>query len=152
MRSRLPRRAGAGQRPNGSHRGTETQRTEEKESPMKRAWLGMAALMGIGASTAGDAAELPKVLFLTHSAGWKHSVVLRSPDGSLSWAEKQLQRAAKGRIEVVATQDLGELTREKLKGYQGVVFYTTGELDIDKEALIEFVRNGEIGRASCRER
>src|SRR5688572_11923980 len=91
------------------------------------------------ATAAGAARPLPKVLFLTHSAGWKHSVVLRSPDGSPSWAEKQLQRAARGRIDVVATQDLGEITREKLKGYKGVVFYTTGELAIDREALIDFV-------------
>ena len=43
---------------------------------------------------------------------------------------------------MVATQDLGEITREKLKGYKGVVFYTTGELEIDKEALIDFVKAG----------
>lgn len=106
---------------------------------MRAMLVGLLVLMG----TVAQAAEkLPRVLFLTHSAGWKHSVVLRSPDGSLSWAEKQLQKAAKGRLEVVATQDLGELTREKLKGYRGVVFYTTGELDIDKEALIDFVKAG----------
>jgi len=98
------------------------------------------ALAGVAGTAQG--AELPKVLFLTHSGGWKHSVVLRSPDGSLSWAEKQLQRAAKGRFEVVATQDLGAITRENLKGYKGVVFYTTGELAIDKEALIDFVKEG----------
>lgn len=105
-----------------------------------RAMLVTMALAG-AVGTAG-AAELPKVLFLTHSAGWKHSVVVRSPDGSLSWAEQQLQRAAKGRFDVVSTQDLGEITREKLKAYKGVVFYTTGELEIDKEALIDFVKAG----------
>jgi type 1 glutamine amidotransferase len=101
--------------------------------------VGLALAM---ASTSQAAERLPKVLFLTHSAGWKHSVVLRSPDGTPSWAEKQLQRAAQGRLEVVVTQDLGEVTREKLEGYQGVVFYTTGELGIDREALIDFVKGG----------
>jgi type 1 glutamine amidotransferase len=106
-----------------------------------RAMLVAMAMAMAAAGTAG-AADVPRVLFLTHSAGWKHSVVVRSPDGSLSWAEKQLQRAAQGRFEVVATQDLGEITREKLKAYKGVVFYTTGELEIDKEALIDFVKAG----------
>jgi type 1 glutamine amidotransferase len=109
---------------------------------MKRSVLGMALLAGMAASCAEGAESLPKVLFLTHSAGWKHSVVLRSPDGTPSWAEKQLQRAAKGRFEVVATQDVGEVTRERLKGYKAIVFYTTGELAIDKEALIDFVKEG----------
>src|SRR5688500_3260429 len=107
---------------------------------MRAMLVGMAfAAVATGASAAPP---LPKVLFLTHSAGFRHSVVLRSPDGSRSWAEKQLERAAKGRFEVVATQDLGDFTREKLEGYKGVVFYTTGELDIDKEALMDFVKAG----------
>jgi type 1 glutamine amidotransferase len=96
-------------------------------------------LLTLGASTAKP---LPRVLFVTHSAGFRHQVVTRSPDGALSFAEKQLQAAARGRFDVVATQDLGELTREKLKGYQGVVFYTTGELPIDVAALTEFVAAG----------
>ena len=93
---------------------------------MKRPVLGVAILVGAAAACAEGAESLPKVLFLTHSAGWKHSVVLRSPDGTPSWAEKQLERAARGRFEVVATKDVGEVTREKLKGYEAVVFYTTG--------------------------
>jgi type 1 glutamine amidotransferase len=108
---------------------------------MKSAVLGIGLLVSV--TVAGQAApKLPKVLFLTHSAGFKHSVVKRPAEASPAWAEERLQRAAAGRFEVVATQDLGEITREKLKGYQGVVFYTTGELAIDKEALIDFVKQG----------
>jgi type 1 glutamine amidotransferase len=102
----------------------------------------LASVLAVTAATAGAAARRPKVLFVTHSGGFHHQVVTRSPDGSLSFAERQLQAAARGRFDVVATQDLGELTREKLKGYQGVVFYTTGELPIDVEALTDFVKGG----------
>jgi len=98
-------------------------------------------LLAMGASTA-QAKPLPKVLFVTHSGGFRHQVVTRSPDGSLAFAEKQLQAAARDRFDVVATQDLGELSREKLKDYKAVVFYTTGELPIDVEALTDFVKGG----------
>jgi type 1 glutamine amidotransferase len=107
---------------------------------MKRIAMGLAILATGAVHT--SAKPLPRVLFVTHSAGFHHQVVTRSPDGSLSFAEKQLQAAAKGRFEVVATQDLAELGRDKLKGYQGVVFYTTGELPIDVDALAEFVKGG----------
>jgi type 1 glutamine amidotransferase len=99
------------------------------------------ALVAVG-TAAASAKPLPKVLFVTHSAGFRHQVVTRSPDGSLSFAEKQLQAAAKDRFDVVATQDLGELSREKLKNCRAAVFYTTGELPIDVEALTDFVKAG----------
>ena len=98
-------------------------------------------VLAASVSTAG-AKPLPKVLFVTHSGGFRHQVVTRSPDGSPSFAEKQLKAAANGRFDVVATQDLDELSRDKLKGYQAVVFYTTGELPIDVDALTEFVKGG----------
>jgi type 1 glutamine amidotransferase len=102
----------------------------------------LASVLAVAGVPMASAKPLPKVLFVTHSAGFRHQVVTRSPDGSLSFAERQLQAAAKDRFDVVATQDLGELGREKLKGYQGVVFYTTGELPIDVEALTDFVKAG----------
>jgi type 1 glutamine amidotransferase len=99
------------------------------------------AMLAAGTATV-QAAGPPKVLFLTYSAGFKHAVVTRPADGSLSLAEKQLQEAAKGHFEVVPTQDVHEVTREKLKAYKAVVFYTTGELEIDRDALIDFVKDG----------
>jgi type 1 glutamine amidotransferase len=102
----------------------------------------LASVLAVAGVPMASAKPLPKVLFVTHSAGFRHQVVTRSPDGSLSFAERQLQAAAKDRFDVVATQDLGELGREKLKGYQAVVFYTTGELPIDVEALTDFVKAG----------
>jgi type 1 glutamine amidotransferase len=102
----------------------------------------LVSVLAVAGVPVASAKPLPRVLFVTHSAGFRHQVVTRSPDGSLSFAEKQLQAAAKDRFDVVATQDLGELGREKLKGYQAVVFYTTGELPIDVEALTDFVKAG----------
>jgi type 1 glutamine amidotransferase len=102
----------------------------------------LASVLAVAGVPVASAKAPPKVLFVTHSGGFRHQVVTRSPDGSLSFAERQLQAAAKDRFDVVATQDLGELGREKLKGYKGVVFYTTGELPIDVEALTDFVKAG----------
>ena len=107
---------------------------------MKRTTTGLIALALSGSMA--QAKPLPKVLFYTQSAGFHHQVVTRSPDGSLSFAERQLVAAARGRFDVVASQDPAELTGEKLKGYQAVVFYTTGELPIDVEALTNFVKAG----------
>lgn len=80
---------------------------------------------------------LPKILFLTHSAGFVHDVVKRQGD-RLSLAEEALVAAAKGRFEIVASQDCNQ----DFSKYAAVVFYTTGELKIDADALCEFVNKG----------
>ena len=92
------------------------------------------------------AGETPRVLFLTHSAGFRHEVVTR-PDvpGALSLAESQLKEGCRGSFEVEATQDCAAVTKENLARFEAVVFYTTGELpfaDGQKEALLDFVRAG----------
>ncbi|PYQ22606.1 MAG: hypothetical protein DMF81_11655, partial [Acidobacteria bacterium] len=99
-------------------------------------------VLAVVLGSVAQAAKPPRVLFLTCSAGFKHAVVTRPPDGSLSLAEKQLQAAAQGHFEVVPTQDVHEVTREKLKAYKAVVFYTTGELEIDRDALVDYVKDG----------
>lgn len=87
--------------------------------------------------------EVPRVLFLTHSAGSVHGVVKRESPDQLSHAERCLVEAARGSYEVVATQDCATITSEGLKDYAAVVFYTTGELPIaDQDALIEWVADG----------
>ena len=88
---------------------------------------------------------LPRVLFLTHSAGFKHSVVNRPQPEELAHAEKALIEAAKGRYEVIATQDCARVTKESLEGFDAVFFYTTGELPISDEgrtALMDWIRSG----------
>ena len=52
------------------------------------------------------AADLPRVLFLTHSAGYTHGVVRRPAPDQFAHAERCLMEAAEGRLEIVPTQDL----------------------------------------------
>ncbi|HET9533324.1 MAG TPA: ThuA domain-containing protein, partial [Blastocatellia bacterium] len=81
----------------------------------------------------------PKALYLTHSAGFKHEVLPLS---------RQVLKdiAARSGIDVTATEDCSMISREGLKPYAAVVFYTTGELpmtDEQKAALIDFVKSGK---------
>lgn len=94
---------------------------------------------------AQETEELPRVLFLTHSAGFRHSVVTRPEPETLAHAERALIDAAQGRYEVIATQDCGALTKEALEDLDAVFFYTTGELPISEDgrgALMDWIRGG----------
>ena len=89
--------------------------------------------------------ELPRVLFLTHSAGFTHGVVKRERPDALAHAERALVEMARGVFEVEATQDCAAISAESLAGFDAVVFYTTGELPVDaagRAALFEWVRRG----------
>jgi type 1 glutamine amidotransferase len=80
-----------------------------------------------------------RILYITHSAGYRHDVL------PLSCAVVQQLGKKSGAFEVRATEDVSELTGEGLRGYAAVMFYTTGELPISesqKIALLEFVRSG----------
>src|SRR3989442_4003794 len=81
-----------------------------------------------------------KVLYLTHSAGFKHDVL------PLSEQILKLIGERSGAFEVTATQDCSVLSRDGLKPYDAVVFYTTGELpisDAQKAAFLDFIRTGK---------
>ncbi len=87
---------------------------------------------------------LPRVLFLTHSAGFVHEVVKRADPYVLAHAEERLIDAAAGRFDVQATQDCGRLSRS-LADVEAVVFYTTGELPLDepdRAALMNWIEQG----------
>lgn len=98
------------------------------------------------AGEAAPAAPRPKILFLTHSAGFKH--------GSLPVAERVVKEMGDrtGVFEAVTLEgykanakeiDLSFLTAEYLKDFAAVMFFTTGELPLTEEqktALIDFVR------------
>jgi hypothetical protein len=93
------------------------------------------------ASAAGEA--LPRVLFLTHSAGYVHDVVWRPASGELAFAERALADAVRGRFELVASQDCGELAR--LDAWDAVLLFTTGELPVSDEVragLLDWVERG----------
>jgi type 1 glutamine amidotransferase len=113
--------------------------------------LGSSALLVLALSTAAPAGvsssegEAPRLLFLTHSAGFVHSVVRRPAPDQLAHAERALKEAAGGRLQVDCTQDCGDITPENLARYDAVLFYTTGSLPISDEGkagLIEWVRGG----------
>ncbi len=94
---------------------------------------------------AAPCAQHPRVLFLTHSAGFEHAVVKRVQKGRAAVAEKALSDAARGQFEVVASQDCGVINARDLATFDAVVFYTTGELPIDevgRAALLDYVRGG----------
>jgi len=93
----------------------------------------------------GQPPELPRVLFLTHSAGFVHDVVKRGDDDGLAVAERGLLGAAKGVLDVVASQDCAMLEPASLAGFDAVVLYTTGELpvpDATRAGLLDWVRGG----------
>ena len=81
-----------------------------------------------------------KVLYLTHSAGFKHEVLPLSEQIFKQIGERS------GAFEVTATQDCSVLSGDGLKPYDAVVFYTTGELpisDAQKAAFLDFIRSGK---------
>ncbi len=100
-----------------------------------RLWLAVIALLA-----AAPQPRLPRVLYLTQSAGYKHEV--------LPLSEEVLPRigTAAHAFETTVVHDSSAITADTLRNYDAVVFYTTGELplsDAQKGALLAFVRNGK---------
>jgi type 1 glutamine amidotransferase len=90
-------------------------------------------------------AELPDVLFLTHSAGFVHDVVKRPAPDARAPAEELFARFAEGRMRVTSTQDCGEITAASLARFDAVVFMTTGELPIaaeHRQAFMDWIARG----------
>ncbi|MGH9314109.1 MAG: ThuA domain-containing protein [Vicinamibacterales bacterium] len=98
------------------------------------------AVLVAGVLSAGTGAnDTPRVLYLTHSAGFKHDV--------LPVTEEVMRDLGKrsGAFEATVTQDCSLISEQSLRNYAAVIFFTTGELPIDeaqKKALVEFVRSG----------
>ncbi|MCC6394302.1 MAG: ThuA domain-containing protein [Bryobacterales bacterium] len=81
-----------------------------------------------------------RILFLTHSAGYRHD--------SIPAAVEALQTIAArtGNFEVTASEDLELLTTPSLRQFDVVFFFTSGELpltDRQKADLLDFVRSGK---------
>ncbi len=103
-------------------------------------------LLAAGAASTPDAApDLPRVLFLTHSAGFEHPVVKRPSPDALSHAEAAFVDMTRGAYDVVATQECAALTAETLVDLDVVVFCTTGELPLGSgvfDALMDWILGG----------
>jgi type 1 glutamine amidotransferase len=97
-------------------------------------------LLTAASGSRADAQGSKKILYLTHSAGFKHAV--------LPVSEQVLPELGKkaGWFTVDVTQDVAKLNAADLEQYDAVVFYTTGELPISdqqKADLQAFVENGK---------
>src|SRR5262249_11875660 len=80
-----------------------------------------------------------RILYVTHSAGYRHEVIPTSQA-----VLKELGENSHA-FKVTTTEDLSAFTRENLRRYAAVMFFTTGELpmtDAQKAALLSFVRSG----------
>ena len=103
--------------------------------------LALFAAFGLAAAEERRAAdEVHKVLYITHSAGYRHEVL------PLSMQIFEDLGAKAGWFVVTATEDVAALTADNLKSYSTVVFYTTGELPISaqqKADLLAFVESGK---------
>lgn len=89
--------------------------------------------------------ELPRVLFVTESAGFVHSVVKRPSPNEPSHAERMLAQYARTRLELTVTQRSAAIDEDLLDQYDAVLFFTSGTLPMDddaRSALMEWVRWG----------
>ena len=101
------------------------------------ALLGSAAAVGPLGARAERSPD--RILYFTHSAGYRHDVI------PLSKAVLTRLGSDSSVFEVTATEDTSEFSPENLKRYAAVMFYTTGELPMsgaEKTALLDFVRSG----------
>lgn len=102
-------------------------------------WLYRLVVFGLLAA-ASVTGQPKRVLYVTHSAGYRHE--------SIPVSTEVLRQAAilDGRLEIVATEDLSMLNAATLREFDAVLFFTSGELpisDSQKQALLDFVRAGK---------
>lgn len=97
------------------------------------------ALFGGSGMAWGKTRKSGRLLYMTLSKGYHHKMVEPSEPIVKMIGEKS------GAFTVDVTQDVGAFTRENLKKYAAVMFYTTGELpftDEEKSALVDFLKSG----------
>jgi type 1 glutamine amidotransferase len=90
-------------------------------------------------AASASAPATPRVLYLTHSAGFKHAVLPLSEEILADIGRRS------GAFEATVTQDCSLISAQSLKSYAAIILYTTGELPIgdgQKRALVDFVRSG----------
>lgn len=87
-----------------------------------------AATLALVLFAAGGFADPVRILFLSKSAGFEHSVI-KQKDGQPSYADKILQGLAdKMGATLTCTKDASLINADNLKNYDVVMFYTTGDL------------------------
>jgi uncharacterized protein len=107
----------------------------------RRGRLLSAALTASAGEAVGEAvlgAEPGHILYFTRSAGYRHEVIPVS-------REIMTEIGTAAGFDIVGSEDTAVFTPEKLRRYDAVMFFTTGELPMDeaqKAALTGFVRAG----------
>jgi type 1 glutamine amidotransferase len=105
---------------------------------------------------AEDAKAPAKILYFTKSARFEHTVIAQK-NGAPSFSETILNDLGKkNNFTITTTKDGGAMTAENLAKYDAIMFYTSGDLTIEKAkdgsppmtkegkaALIEAVKNGK---------
>ncbi len=81
-----------------------------------------------------------RILYVTHSAGFRHD--------TLPLSARVMEQVAQetGKLEVISTEDLSWITADRLRDVDVVFFYTSGELPLSVEQkadLLAFVRDGK---------
>lgn len=111
--------------------------------------LTLVALLTALTCSAAQAAPKIRVLYLDQSVGWRHAPVTR-PKNSNGPTPSEVALAEigarSGAFSVVSTQDARQITPEKLKTIDVLVFYTTGELPISPESWLAIQRWVESGQ------
>ena len=100
----------------------------------------LATLVLLSLSVLLQQPKLPRVLYVTQSAGFKHQVLPLSEE-----ILPQIGTKANA-FETTVAHDVSGITADNLKNYDAIVFYTTGELPMSEEqkaAFMEFVRGGK---------
>ena len=103
---------------------------------------------------AGDG---PRVLFLSKSSGFEHSVITRGegPNGGTpSHAERVLSKVAEQHgLKIDFTKDAGKISARSLEAYDAVVFFTTGDLTVQGggDSLFGGDGNSPMGENGVRE-
>jgi type 1 glutamine amidotransferase len=112
-----------------------------------RITLVYAALVSLAAAMPARSADEPatkvKALFLTQSKGFVHGSVNRRKE-TLAPAEIAMTQLGQqtGLYDLHCTQDAAaDITKENLKNYDIVMFYTTGDLPISQENLEYFIND-----------
>jgi len=102
----------------------------------------LSSLAPAAASRSDAPAKKFKILVLTQSMGYKHSVVTRPNNSDLSVAEAALADigSQSGVYQAECVQDVSLITPEKLKELDALIFFTSGDLPI-KPAAFTVIQN-----------
>jgi uncharacterized protein len=102
---------------------------------MRACYLAVALLWAASALNA----QARRVLYVTHSAGFRHDSI----EVSKTVLDDLASRS--GKLQIVSTEDLTMISEVSLRQFDAVLFFTSGELplsDSQKAALLAFVRAG----------